>query len=396
MRIPAAKFPPDPALARWLRGWITRRLSHPLRRGPRVRRFRAAIVKVDRLGDFVLALAAIRQALIHFGEEQCLLLISPQVEPFAVREFPRTPRLVLPPAVGHKRLLWEGRKARALLRDIACEEVVCFRHQRWDWDELMLLWLGGQRCHVLDDPENLDYFAARNTFSFPAWPRVNFVPPPLPAETATGARWCRELWMHRQLLAGVTGREVSAEEVLPRFERMGRLPTTAGILVSPLGSHALRDFPETQLGDALQTLRRHSASPIMLYGDASQRPRLLRLAERLRARGLDQVECAATRGTVEFAEAISQAELVLTVETSTAHIATALDRPTIVLIGGGHYGQFAPWRRSARQIWLTHRLDCFGCGWRCPYPAPYCLTRIVAEQVGAAVRAVLGRAEGAT
>jgi len=108
------------------------------------------------------------------------------------------------------------------------------------------------------------------------------------------------------------------------------------------------------------------------------------------------VECAATRGTVEFAEAISQAELVLTVETSTAHIATALDRPTIVLNGGGHYGQFAPWRRSARQIWLTHRLDCFGCGWRCPYPAPYCLTRIAAEQVGAAIRAVLGRAEGAT
>ena len=373
---------------RWLRGLITRRLAHPLPRSPGARHFRAVIVKVDRLGDFVLALSAIRRALAHFGEEQCLLLVSPSAEPFAAREFPRTPRLVLPPAVGHKRLLWEGWKARRLLRDVSCEEVVCFRHQRWDWDELLLLWLGGRRSHVLDDPENMDCFSARNTFFLPGAERVNFVPPPAAPETE-GARGCRELEMHRQLLAAVTGRSVTLDEVLPRFGQIGRGPVKAGILVSPLGSDPIRDFPEALLGDALQTLRQHSASPILLYGDASQRPRLLRLAEKFRACGLQRVECAAAVGVMEFAEAIGQAELVLTVETSTAHIAAALDRPAVVLIGGGHFGQFGPWRRSARQAWLTHPMDCFGCNWRCIHPEPYCLTRIATDSLHAAIAQVL-------
>lgn len=345
-------------------------------------------MKVDRLGDFVLALSAIRRALAHFGEEECLLVISPQAAALAAREFSRTPRLVLPAAVGHKRLLWEGWKARRLLRDLACDEVVCFRHQRWDWDELLLLWLGGGRCHVLDEAENRDFFAARNTYAFPARERVDFVPAPSSLETAAGTQGCRELEMHRQLLTAVTGRRLTLEEVLPRFEYIGGGPAEGGILVSPLGSHALRDFPEALLVVALHAVRRHLAAPIRLHGDTSQRPRLLQLAGRLRAGGLDRVECAAPTGVVEFAEAVGKAELVLTVETSTAHIAAALDRPAVVLIGGGHFGQFGPWRRSARQCWLTHPMDCFGCNWHCIHPAPYCLTRIAPDALRAAVAQV--------
>jgi ADP-heptose:LPS heptosyltransferase len=96
---------------------------------------------------------------------------------------------------------------------------------------------------------------------------------------------------------------------------------------------------------------------------------------------------------VEFAEAVGRAELVLTVETATAHLAAALDRPAIVLIGGGHFGQFGPWRRSARQVWLTHPMDCFGCNWRCIHPEPYCLTRISSDAVRDAI-AQVGPAEG--
>jgi ADP-heptose:LPS heptosyltransferase len=377
------------APVRWLRGVITRSLTRPLRRGPEARRFRAAIVKVDRLGDFVLAVSAIRQLLAHYGEEQCVLLVAPQAELFAAREFPRTARVVLPAAVGHKRLFWEGLKARAVLRGVSCEEVVCLRHQRWDWDELLLSWLGGRRCHVLDDAVSLGSFAARNTYALYAPDRVVFEPPPAWAETAAGARWCRELWMHRQLLAGVTGREVAVDEVLPRFDHLGRGPALAGILVSPLGSHAIRDFPEALLAESLRLLRQRTPSPIRLLGDAGQRAQLLGLAERLRAAGLDGVECAPATKVVEFAEAVGRAELVLTVETSTAHLAAALDRPAIVLIGGGHFGQFGPWRRSARQAWLTHPMNCFGCNWRCGHPEPYCLTRIAPDAVRAAIAQVL-------
>jgi len=394
MTTSAAKTSRRPVPLRWLRGWITRLLARPLRREPGARAFRAALVKVDRLGDFVLAVSAIRRALAHYGAEQCLLVISPQVEPFAAREFPRTPRLVLPPAVGHKRLLGEGRKARRLLRGISCEEVVCFRHQRWDWDELLLLWLGGRRCHVLDDAGNRELFAAQNTYVFPARERVEFVLPPPAPETPGGPRGCRELEMHRQLLAAVTGRAVNLEEILPRFEQIGSGAVATRIVVAPLGSDPIRDFPAALLVEALRALRTQSSSPVALVGDPSQRPRLLQLVEVLRAAGLTNVECAAPMSVVEFAEAVAQAELVLTVETSTAHLAAAFDRPAVVLIGGGHFGQFGPWRRSARQVWVTQAMDCFGCNWRCIHPAPYCLTRIAPKALQDAV--AQARREGAT
>lgn len=374
-------------ILRRIRGIITRWLARPLRHQPG-RRFRAAIVKVDRLGDFVLAVSAIRRALAHFGEEECLLLISPQVEPLAASEFPRTARLVLPAAVGHKRLLREGRRARAMLRSISCEEAICLRHQRWDWDELILAWLDAERCHVLDDPLGPAYFSARNTFLHQTPGRVDF-PPPSSALESPAAPLCRELRMHRQLLTAVFDRAVTEEEVLPRFEHLGRNPTATGIVVLPFGSAKIRDFPEKLIRKVLKTVREHTPLPIKLYGDAGQRARLLRLAEWLREEGVSDVTCAAPAKVTAFVEAISGAKLVLTVETSAAHLAAAFDRPAVVVMGGGHYGQFGPWRRSARQIWLTNDMDCFGCNWRCVHPEPYCLTRISPDLLSNALGQVI-------
>jgi ADP-heptose:LPS heptosyltransferase len=366
-----------------MRALITRSLARPVARRPAARHFRVAVVKVDRLGDFVLALSAIREVLNHFGEDQGLLIVSPQVEPLAAAEFPRTARLALPPAVGHRRLLTEGRKARAALSRVVCAEAVSFRHQRWDWDELMLLWLGAGRCRVLDDATRRDEFAVRNTFLFRGADRAGFAPP-----KAASAAWCRELWRHRQLLDATTGRTVAAEDVLPRFTRVGACDPEGGIAVLPFGSAVIRDFPEMLLHEALRAARVLTSEPITLHGDAGQRKRLLQLAARLREGGITGVNCAPPSGVVEFAEAIAGARLVLTVETSGAHLAAAFDRPAVILIGGGHYGQFGPWWRSARQIWLTVPMDCFGCGWRCIHPEPYCLTHITPKQVLAAIHQV--------
>jgi ADP-heptose:LPS heptosyltransferase len=182
---------------------------------------------------------------------------------------------------------------------------------------------------------------------------------------------------------------VPAEAVLPCFARLGGDRSRGGIAVLPFGSVAIRDFPEPLLVAALREARRASAAPIALHGDAGQRARLLALAGRLRAAGIVDVACAAPMDVVEFAGAIAGADLVITVETSAAHLATAFDRPAVVLIGGGNYGQFGPWRRSARQVWVTHEIDCFGCGWRCVQPEPYCLTRIASAAVESAVARVI-------
>ena len=378
-----------PGPVRWLRIWITRCLARPLRRGSGTRRFRAAIVKVDRLGDFVLALSAIRHALSHFGEDQCLLIISPYAVELAEQEFPRTPRMVLSMALGHRSLWQQGMKARALLQKVSCDEVVCFRHQRWDWDELILLWLGARRCHVLDDVESQQYFAAQTTFRF-QYPDGRISLTASSSQQLQGsALLCRELWLHQQLLAAAIGRSFSADEILPRFSCDLGQPFARGIVVSPYSSRAIKDIPEKVLMSALREAQLHTSDSITLHGDSNQRERMLGLEARLRAGGVRNVSCAPTVRLSEFIRVVHGSRLVLTADTVTAHIAAALDRPAVVLIGGGHFGQFGPWRRSGRQIWLTNQLDCFGCNWSCIYPEPYCLTRIALDSVRVAVAGAL-------
>src|SRR5688500_441975 len=88
-----------PVVERRLRRWLTVALAGP--HGAAARRANGvAIVKLDRLGDFVLALGAVRRLLAHFGPDS-LLVISAVAEPLAAREFPEVPRIVMPASRGH-------------------------------------------------------------------------------------------------------------------------------------------------------------------------------------------------------------------------------------------------------------------------------------------------------
>jgi ADP-heptose:LPS heptosyltransferase len=371
---------------RWL---LTRAFARAPSRRPAgaVRSYRAAIVKVDRIGDFVLAVSAIRTALAHYGEQNCVLVISTQAEPLVAREFPVVARIALPAVVGHVGYFSEAGRARAALSAISCDEVICLRHQRTDWDELILHWLNAPRYHVLDDAAGGLLSPARVTHAFNAPVRVTFSSPATGAESGA-AVLSRELTRHQFLLERALARPVSRDEVLPRFLKLDRGTVEPAIVVSPFGSHALRDFPAPLLLETLRELRRRTPTPIRLHGIRSQHERLRELAEWLRNQAVSDVECAPPVGVVEFAETVAAATCVVSVETATAHFAAAFDRPAILLIGGGHYGQFGPWARSARQHWVTNSISCFGCNWACIQPEPYCVTHVTGEAVHAAIAAL--------
>ena len=362
------------------RRWHARAWARPAHSVREPRWFAAVVLKLDRIGDFVLALGAIRLVCERFGEENCALLVAPGVAELAAREFPRAERIVLPPFPRHKWAWRDWRRARRELAGLSCDQLFCLRHQRWDYHELALGWIRANRRHVIEDPRAARWVRGRRSVRRAA---VEFV-------EVSDAEICRELAMHRALLSGAFGREVTMTEILPRLVRVGAGTARGEIAVVPFASAAIRDFPEELLIPALLAARvRLPGAKIALHGDAGQRARRIALVNRLRAAGVADVTCAPSTSVVEFAEAIAGAELVLSVESAGAHLAAALDPPAVSLIGGGPYGQFAPWRRSARQVWLTHRIDCFGCDWRCVHPEAYCLTGIGPHAMRAAVAQVL-------
>ena len=109
--------------------------------------------EAGRIGDFILALSAIRLVLQHHGEQNCALLIAPAVEELARLEFPRAMRIVIPAFPRHKRAFTEWRRVRRRLASVTCGSLVCLRHQRWDYHELMLSWIRSERKFVLDDTQ---------------------------------------------------------------------------------------------------------------------------------------------------------------------------------------------------------------------------------------------------
>jgi ADP-heptose:LPS heptosyltransferase len=72
----------------------------------------------------------------------------------------------------------------------------------------------------------------------------------------------------------------------------------------------------------------------------------------------------------ELAQEIVQADLFLGVDTGPAHLALALGKPTVVVLGGGDYGRFFPYGK-ARVV--TRQMDCFQCHWECRYDRALCL-----------------------
>ncbi len=97
---------------------------------------------------------------------------------------------------------------------------------------------------------------------------------------------------------------------------------------------------------------------------------------------------------MELFSLIKNAQFILTNDTSTSHIAVATQTPSVVILGGGHFGQFQPYQTDTIQYNTIHpalpmpvykTMDCFNCGWICKYPLQNgrwkCIADITAEEV---------------
>jgi ADP-heptose:LPS heptosyltransferase/2-polyprenyl-3-methyl-5-hydroxy-6-metoxy-1,4-benzoquinol methylase/predicted O-methyltransferase YrrM len=90
---------------------------------------------------------------------------------------------------------------------------------------------------------------------------------------------------------------------------------------------------------------------------------------------------------MQSAAIISRAHIVVAADTSIPHIASALGIPNVVVLGGGHFGRFFPYSRSTSIVCLP--LECYGCGWRCPYSTEHCVKNVAPQVVAEAIRVTL-------
>lgn len=360
----------------WLRLLFYRLTLAMLRLLPqgRGRGYRLAILKLDRLGDAVLALGAVRLLVREFGASETLLIVSTVAEPLFRREFPEVELLVMPPFC--ERFWPDFVKTMARhaseLRAIKADHLVCLRHQASDYLHAIAELVQARQVHASEWTKRWERICLR----YPQGHRV-----PYPEQAVEG---CLELEAHRRVVQSVLGHPVAFEDILPVLQA-GPAEGNATLLVCPMAGSAIRQYPPVSLVKAVE-LFLHTAPGMRVTFCLPPAIDRTPWEQAVKDAGITPVVAwVQPEDLGGLLQVISAARLVLAPDSAPAHLASAMNKPGVFLLGGAHYGMFAPWRRSSLQVWLNHPMSCYQCQWNCMHPEPFCVTHISPSVVAEAL-----------
>lgn len=83
----------------------------------------------------------------------------------------------------------------------------------------------------------------------------------------------------------------------------------------------------------------------------------------------------------ELVEGLKKCDIVLSQDSAALHIAVALRKPTVGIIGGGHYGRFYPWGDGDINRVAHNPMDCYWCNWICKFEEIRCINEISPERI---------------
>jgi len=334
------------------------------------------LFKPDAIGDFVLATGVIHLFCKEFGPENVTLLISRTTQLLAQVEFPKCQFLVVNPLKRNLYLesIMGWYSARRAIGRRRYRQLISLRHHRSFYDDILLASLKAESTVASKPDGNLNSVSFANA----RFRAKTTIPYPLEAHSAI---WCKELEAHRQLAETVLSRPISREDIMPRFNTVCVVEGDY-LLLSPLAGSAIRDCSGTQILSSLRAAQLPPAARVIVCGEISRSNALNSLAAMLRNAMGNVVEVVQPPDLISFLQWIAGARCVLAMESAAAHVATALDKPGVFILGGGHFGYFAPWQRSHRQRWLYNPLECFGCKWECRQPYVQCIADLPSDLIG--------------
>jgi ADP-heptose:LPS heptosyltransferase len=88
------------------------------------------------------------------------------------------------------------------------------------------------------------------------------------------------------------------------------------------------------------------------------------------------VNLAGQTSVRELAAVIKACDLFIGEDSAPLHMAAALRKPSVGIIGGSHFGRYVPWGNPEINRFVHVPMDCYGCNWRCPHPRIRCIEEI--------------------
>lgn len=151
--------------------------------------------------------------------------------------------------------------------------------------------------------------------------------------------------------------------------------------------------PEKFIG-LIKLIRQHSAKAIYLAGNCAETGTAAYITENLPSGNV--INLVGKTALPELVRLIGNAALVIANETSALHIAAATQTRSVCVLGGGHFGRFAPYPQhiESRPLCVYQEMDCYRCNWNCRYntdpgEAFPCISAVALSEVWDAVHHLL-------
>ncbi|CAI8832557.1 glycosyltransferase family 9 protein [Methylocaldum szegediense] len=209
---------------------------------------------------------------------------------------------------------------------------------------------------------------------------------------------------HRALLKATGFGEVAVMPVAFPNQPTSPCPDPYWVL-SPGASREFRRWPEDRYAEvAACVAERFPQLRCVILGSAAECALGERIASILGERVLNLV---GKTSVTELIRWITHAKLVVGNDSAAGHIAAGVGIPSVIVVGGGHWGRCYPYPKEAPVRCLPtvvgRSMECFGCDWQCIHTArtdrPFpCIEQVPAEDVIRAVDTMLSAASvpGAT
>ncbi|HKW51846.1 MAG TPA: glycosyltransferase family 9 protein [Candidatus Eisenbacteria bacterium] len=349
---------------------------------------RVLIVKLDHVGDVILATPAIRAMREARPQDPIDVLLAPGSS-VALEGNPHIERILYYDSPRYRRgsrPALDRPSPLQAIRDAARGRYSTIVELRGDWWTLLLPFLAGARRRLDRGSVRLgDWVARRFNSARRARPPVHEV------ET--------NLNVVRPLLGGrIPGRP--AVEIFPpesARESMGRKLAAAGVdvrapivCVHPGAAWRPRAWRPERFAAVADWIQDHYHPQVLFVGSPEERD--IEAAVRSSVKGGRAFWLAGELTWQEVTALLERARLFIGNEGGPAHVAAASRTPSVVLSGPQEPGRFNPW--SDRSVVLHHRVHCCPCRQRvCVHPENPCVNLIEIEEVKAQVRRILGPPE---
>ncbi len=351
---------------RWLRIVLFFGLDTLAMMVPKRRSNAALIVRLDAIGDFVIWLqsgAADIAAELRSGHERLILLANPAWASLA-RDLKLWDEVVTIDPGRFVRSPTYRFRTMLKIRDLGCSIAVQPRAARLLLLEDAIVRACGASVRVGSDALMANMTPRLRSLGNRVYTRI--VPVPL---ALTVHESVRDMAFARAFCKTVGN--VIQPSRLPAPASGSVVPAEPYIVVAVGAGWSGRQWPIEKFAALLSELHSAHGLRCVLIGSASEQP----LAQAVLRRTSATVEdCCGRLSLTDSVRLIGRCRLLIANESGPMHLGVWCGVPVLGLVGGGHFGWFAPYpsgfAHRAPAEFVHHAMPCFQCNWHCKFDVP--------------------------